>query len=182
MCGDVQLTGDVIINTPNNSTGATLVIENGQLDLNGHTLRTANGSAVTLVFSGTSGSYTHYPTDKSSGQGGVLDIQAPTGGLFPGFAIYQDPLLTTGVDVTYTGNNPTWKISGGVYLPNANLQISGDVSQSTNGADCFVMVANTILINGTSNIYQQTPSGAGCHLAGLNMPTATIPGRTQLVY
>jgi hypothetical protein len=182
MCGDVQLTGDVVINTPDNSTGATLVIENGQLDLNGHTLRTANGSAVTLVFSGTSGSYAHYPTDNSSGQGGVLDIQAPSGGLFPGFAIYQDPALTTGVDVTYKGNNPTWKISGGVYLPNANVQISGNVSQSTNGADCFVMVASTVLINGTSNIYQQTPSGAGCNLAGLNMPTATIPGRTQLVY
>jgi Flp pilus assembly protein TadG len=182
MCGDVQLTGDVIINTSNNSTGATLVIENGQLDLNGHTLRTANGSAVTLVFSGTSGNYTHYPTDNSSGQGGVLNIQAPSGGLFPGFAIYQDPLLTTGIDLTYTGNNPTWKISGGVYLPNSNVQISGDVSQSTNGADCFVMVAATVLVNGTSNIYAQSPKGAGCQLAGLNMPSATIPGRTQLVY
>jgi Flp pilus assembly protein TadG len=182
MCGDVQLTGDVVINTPDNSTGAVLVIENGQLDLNGHTLRTANGSAVTLVFSGTSGNYTHYPTDNSSGQGGVLNIQAPSGGLFPGFAIYQDPLLTTGVDVTYKGNNPTWKISGGVYLPNSNVQISGDVSQSTNGADCFVMIAATVLVNGTSNIYAQSPHGAGCKLAGLNMPSATIPGRTQLVY
>jgi Flp pilus assembly protein TadG len=182
MCGDVRLTGDVVINTPDNTTGAVLVIENGQLDLNGHTLRTANGSALTVVFSGTSGNYTHYPTDNSTGQGGVLNIQAPSSGLFPGFALYQDPLLTTGVDFNYTGNNPTWEISGGVYLPNANIQISGDVSQSTNGADCFVMVANTILVDGTSNIYQQTPSGAGCKLAGLNMPSATIPGRTQLVY
>jgi Flp pilus assembly protein TadG len=182
MCGDVQLTGDVVINTPDNSTGATLVIENGQLDLNGHTLSTANGSAVTLVFSGASGSYTHYPTDNSSGQGGVLNIQAPSAGNFPGFALYQDPALTTGVDITYKGNNPTWKISGGVYLPNSNVKISGDVSQSTNGADCFVMVANTVLVDGTSNIYQQSPAGSGCNLAGLNMPTATIPGRTQLVY
>ena len=171
-------------NTPNNTTGATLVIENGQLDLNGFTLSTANGSAVTIVFSGTSGNYQHIPTDNSTGQGGVLNIQAPSASsaLFPGMAIYQDPNLTTGVDVTYKGNNPTWKISGGVYLPNSNLQISGDVSQSTNGADCFVMIANTILVNGTSNIYQQSPGGAGCKLGGLNMPTATIPGRTQLVY
>jgi hypothetical protein len=56
------------------------------------------------------------------------------------------------------------------------------VSQSTNGADCFVMVANTVLINGTSNIYQQSPDGAGCKLGGLSMPSATIPGRTKLVY
>jgi hypothetical protein len=182
MCGDVQLTGNVVINTPNNSTGATLVIENGQLDLNGHTLSTANGSAVTIVFSGTAGNYTHAPTDNSSGQGGVLNIQAPSGGPFPGVVIYQDPNLTTGIDVTYKGNNPTWDITGLVYLPNANVQISGNVGQSKYGANCFVMVADTILINGTSNIYTQSPNGAGCKLAGLNMPSATIPGRTQLVY
>jgi hypothetical protein len=136
---------------------------------------------VTIVFSGTSGNYTHAPTDNSTGQGGTLNIQAPSGSsaLFPGMAIYQDPNLTAGVDITYKGNNPDWQISGGVYLPNANLQISGDVSKSTNGADCFVMVAKTILINGTSNIYQQPPDGSGCNQAGLNMPSAR---RTQLVY
>ena len=183
-CGDVQLTQDVTINTPNDSDGAVIVIENGQLDLNGHTLRTANGSAVTIVFSGTNGNYTHYPTDNSSGKGGVLNIQAPSSSSapFPGMAIYQDPSLANGVDVTYTGNNPQWNISGGVYLPNANVTVSGDVSQSSNGADCFVMVANSVLINGTSNIYQQSPSGADCKLAGLAMPTTTILGRGQLVY
>lgn len=183
-CGDVQLTGDVIIHTSNDTDGAVIVIENGQLDLNGHTLRTANGSAVTIVFSGTNGNYTHYPTDNSSGKGGVLNIQAPSApsAPFPGMAIYQDPRLTTGVDVTYTGNNPQWSVSGGVYLPNANVTVSGDVSQSSNGADCFVMVASTVLINGTSNIYQQSPSGDGCKLAGLAMPTTTILGRGRLVY
>jgi hypothetical protein len=45
-----------------------------------------------------------------------------------------------------------------------------------------VLVAATVLVNGTSNIYAQSPHGAGCKLAGLNMPSATIPGRTQLVY
>jgi hypothetical protein len=184
VCGDLQLTGNVMISTPDNTTGAVLVVENGQLDLNGHTLSTADGSAVTIVFSGTAGNYTHAPTDNSTGQGGMLDVQAPSSSaaLFQGMAIYQDPSLTAGVDFTYKGNNPDWKISGGVYLPNANVKISGDVSQSTNGADCFVMVASTILINGTSNIYQQSPTGSGCKNAGLNMPTATISARAQLVY
>ena len=50
MCGDVQLTGDVVITTPDNLIGAVLVIQNGQLDLDGHTLSTANGSALTIVF------------------------------------------------------------------------------------------------------------------------------------
>jgi hypothetical protein len=67
-------------------------------------------------------------------------------------------------------------------LPNADVRISGDVGQSKYGANCFVMVAGSILINGASNIYAQSPNGAGCQLAGLNMPKATIQGRAELVY
>ena len=178
MCGDVQLTGDVVITTADDSTGAVLVIENGQLDLNGHTLSTASGSAMTIVFSGTNaGSYQHIPSGS-----GTLNFQAPKTGLFPGVAVYQDAVLKSGVDITYNGNNPTWDITGAVYLPNSNVQINGAVNKSSNGADCFVMVSNTVLINGTASIYQQSPNGEGCRQAGLNMPTATIPGRSQLVF
>ena len=184
VCGDVQLTDDVVVTTSDSLTGATLVIQNGQLDLNGHTLSTANGSALTIVFSGTAGNYTHALTDNSTGQGGVINIQAPSSplALFPGIAIYQDPSLKSGVDVTYKGNNPAWDITGAVYLPNSNVTMSGDVNKSSNGAACFVMITNTVRINGTSNIYQQSPNGEGCKQAGLKMPTATIPGRSQLVY
>ena len=185
-CGDVQLTSNVVINTPDDTTGAVIVIENGQLDLNSYDLRTANGSAVTIVFSGNPPSGNHIPTDSSS-HNSTLNIQAPSSSStapFPGMAIYQDPNLPAGhgVDLQYNGNRPTWDISGGVYLPNSNVQISGDVAQSSNGADCFVMVASTILINGTSNIYSQSPAGAGCKQGGTNMPIAYIPTRVQLVY
>ena len=186
VCGDVQLNANTVISTSDNLIGAVIVIYNGQLDLNGHTLSTASGSAVTIVFSGTSSNnnYVHAPTDNSTGQGGVLNIQAPSSpqAPFPGIAIYQDPALNNGVDITYKGNNPAWDITGGVYLPNSNVTMSGDVNKSSNGADCFVMIANTVLINGTSNIYQQSPYAAGCKTAGLNVPTATIPSRSQLVY
>ena len=82
VCGDIQLSGsdEVVITTPDNQIGAVIVIYNGQLDLNGKTLRTAVGSAVTIVFSGTSSSmnYAHAPTDNSTGQGGHFNIQAPS--------------------------------------------------------------------------------------------------------
>jgi hypothetical protein len=185
ICGDVQVIDNVVITTTDNLIGGVIVIYNGQLDLAGHTLSTANGSAVTIVFSGTnSGNYVHAPTDNSTGQGGVINIQAPSSpqALFPGIAIYQDPNITNGVDITYKGNNPAWDITGGVYLPNANVTMSGDVNKSSNGADCFVMITNTVLINGTSNIYQQSPYAAGCKTAGLAVPTATIPSRSQLIY
>jgi Flp pilus assembly protein TadG len=179
ICGDLRLTGDVTINAP---SGAVLYIQNGLLDLQGHTLSTANGSSVTVVFTGdNTGTYQHIPTDNSGGATGVLDIQAPTGGSFPGMAIYQAPNLTHNVDLTYAGNNPTWDITGGVYMPNASVTISGVVNKSANGAQCFVMVAKDVLINGNGMFYSQTPDGSGCQAAGLNMPTATIGGRTKLV-
>src|SRR5262249_3975036 len=184
MGGDVQMTGDVVITTSDNLTGAVLVIQNGQLDLAGHTLRTANGSALTIVSSGTAGNYTHAITDNSTGQGGVINSQPPSApsALFPGIAIYQDPSLKIGINITYKGNNPAWHITGAGSLPNSNVTMSGDVNKSSNGAECFVMITNTVLINGTSNIYAQSPNGADCKQAGLAMPQAIIPNRGQLVY
>jgi hypothetical protein len=170
VCGDLQLTANVTINAP---SGAVLVIENGQLDTNGYTLSTANGSALTIVFSGdNSGSYTHAPTG-----GGTLDFAAPTSGPWSGVAIYQDPTITSGVDISAAGNTPTWDITGLVYLPNADVTFSGAVNKSSYGQSCFVMVVNTILINGTASILET----GGCDAAGLPMPTNTIADRGQLV-
>lgn len=170
VCGDLQLTGNVTINAP---AGAVLVIENGQLDTNGYKLTTSSGSALTVVFSGTNGgSYTHAPTG-----GGTLDIAAPTSGVWSGVAIYQDPNLTTGVDIWAAGNSPTWAISGLVYLPHSSVTLSGAVNKSSNGNSSFVMVMDNIRINGTGDIAES----GGCKPAGLNMPTATVPSRGQLV-
>ena len=175
-----MLSGDVTINAP---AGAVLYIENGLLDLQGHTLQTANGSALTIVFTGTNtGCYQHIPTDNSGGSRGVLDIEATKTGPFPGMALYQDPSLTRNVDFTYAGNSPTWNLTGGTYFPNADVTVSGVVNKSANGAQCFVMVAKDVLLNGNGAFYSQTPDGSGCQAAGLTMPTATIPGRTKLVF
>src|SRR5229473_6448194 len=178
MCGDQMLTADVIINTPIGQP-AVLVVKNGQLDLNGHKLMTSSGSAVTLVFSGTNGTYTHGPTDNTNGPGGVLDITPPTTGSWAGVAIYQDPSLTTGVDVSAAGNSPTWNITGLVYMPHATLTLKGAIDKSTNGKSCLVMVADNFQISGNGGILK-TDIGQ-CAQAGLSMPTATIPGRTALV-
>ncbi|WP_407166005.1 TadE/TadG family type IV pilus assembly protein [Bradyrhizobium sp. ORS 111] len=171
VCGDLQLTGDVSVNAP---AGAVLVIENGQLDTNGYTFKTTNGSGLTIIFSGTnSGSYTHAPTG-----GGTIDVAAPTSGTWSGIAIYQDPNLTSGVNISAAGNSPTWDITGLVYLPNASVTFSGAVNKAGYGQSCFVLVVNDITINGTGMIL---PNGQ-CIPAGLlNMPTTTLPGRGILV-
>ena len=178
LCGDQLLTADVTINTPLGQS-AVLIVENGQLDLNGHQLISSSGSAVTLVFSGTNGGYTHAPTDNTNGPGGVLDITPPTTGTWKGVAIYQDPSLTSGVDVSAAGNSPTWNITGLIYMPHATLTLKGAINKSTYGKSCLVMVADNFQISGTGGILK-TDIGQ-CPQAGLTMPTATIPGGALLV-
>ena len=177
-CGDQMLTSDVVIDTPIGSP-AVLFIENGQLDLNGHTLRTSAGSEVAVVFTGDNGTYTHAPRDNTNGSGGRLDIAAPTSGPWSGVALYQDPSLTTGVDVYDAGNSPTWNITGLIYMPHASVTVKGAIDKSTAGKSCVVMVADNFQISGTAGILK-TNIGQ-CPAAGLKMPTAIIPSRAKLV-
>jgi Flp pilus assembly protein TadG len=178
-CGDQMLTADTVINTPP-GTPAVLVIENGQLDLNGHSLTTSSGSEVTVVFSGdNSGSYTHAPTDNTNGSGGRLDLAAPSTGPWSGVAIYQDPSLTSGLDVSAAGNSPTWNISGLIYMPHASVTLKGAVDKATNGKSCVVMIADNFTISGTAGILQ-TDIGQ-CPQQGLTMPTVTLAARSMLV-
>jgi hypothetical protein len=153
VCGDLQLTADTTLTTA--SSGSVLVIENGQLDVNGFKLVTVAGSALTIIFSGTAGSYTHMPTG-----GGTLDFNAPSSGTWSGVAVYQDPALTTGVDISAAGATPIWNISGLIYLPHSSVLFSGAVNQSSNGASCFGLVVDNITINGTGEIQNAADAAA----------------------
>jgi hypothetical protein len=170
VCGDVRLTGNVTVSAP---TGAVLFIRNGRLNTNGFSIQTASGSALTIVFTGTNGgSYIHAPTGS-----GTLDIAAPTSGPWSGVMIYQDPAITTGVNISAAGTTPIWKITGLVYLPRAAVTLNGAVNKATNGGPCFVLVVDRLTMMGAANI---VPTG-GCVAAGLAMPTGSSPGRGQLV-
>lgn len=167
LCGDQQLIGDVTI-----TEDATIYIYNGQLDTNGHTFRTAPGVSATLVFTGSNGSYTHAPTG-----GGTLDITAPKSGPWQGMALYQDPGLNTGVDISEAGNSPTWNMTGVAYLPRASVTFSGAVNKSSNGKSCFALVVDNLRINGTGSILAH----GQCNEAGVKMPTGAAEGRGKLV-
>ena len=161
VCGDQQLVGNTTINN------AVLVIENGQLDTNGYTL---SGSGLTVVFSGSNNaSYQHVPTG-----GGTLDIAAPTSGAWSGVAIYQDPSLTTKVNISYAGNSPTWDLSGLVYLPHSSTTFSGAVNMSSHGQSRFTMVVDNITINGTGSIFAHDNQ---CQAAGLSQPHGAGQGK-----
>lgn len=167
-CGDVQLTGNVTLTGTNN----VLVIRNGQLDTNGYSITTATGASATIVFSGENGSYTHTPTG-----GGTINLSAPTSGAWSGVAMYTDPSLTSGVDISAAGNSPSWNISGLAYFPHSSVTFSGAVGKATSGYSCFVMVVDTLLINGTGSILNR----GQCAQQGLVMPNSPLPIRGRLV-
>jgi hypothetical protein len=174
LCGDQMLVGDVVIQTP--AAGAVLIIENGMLDTNARALTTANGSRVTLVFSGdNSGSYSHMPADSTNGPGGKLDIAAPTTGVWAGVAIYQDPSLTcasASCDVSAAGNSPTWNVTGLIYMPHASVTLKGAIDKATAGNSCLVLVADNFQLSGNAGILK-TDIGQ-CPQAGLTMPQAAF--------
>lgn len=149
----------------------TLVIYNGDLDLRGNTLQTAPGVSLTIIFAG-SNAYSHTITG-----GGVLDFAAPTSGTWSGIAIYDAPNLTKGVDMSDAGNSPTWDITGAVYLPHADVTLKGAVNKSSNGKSCFVIVVDTLTVDGTGGILAH----GQCPQAGVTQPTAQVPGRGKLV-
>jgi Flp pilus assembly protein TadG len=167
--GDLTLAPNAVVNLRTDPGGSVLYIQNGTLNLNGGTLKVVSGGGLTIVFTGTNGvsaSPAPYPTGN-----GTLDIKAPTSGPWSGVAIYIDPRTTAPQSIRYHGNSPTWNISGLVYMPRADLTVSGAVDKSSTGADCFALVVNTFRINGTGSILAR----GGCSDAGVTLPTNTLP-------
>lgn len=168
IAGNLVLDGDVTLSTP--PTGSVIYIKNGTLNLSGHTLKTATGSALTIVFTGTNGNSTS-PTPYPTG-GGTLNIEAPRSGPWAGVAIYIDPRTAGPQTITYHGNAPTWKITGLVYMPHASLTVSGAVSKSSNGGACFALIVDNLLINGTGSILVRPED---CPNAGVSLPSSLLP-------
>jgi hypothetical protein len=102
-----------------------------------------------------------------------LDISAPTTGAWKGVAIYQDPSLTSGIDVSAAGNSPTWDITGLVYLPHASVTFSGAVNKASNGQSCLALVVD--------NVTRSILANGQCAAAGLALPTGNVLGWGQLV-
>jgi Flp pilus assembly protein TadG len=177
ICGTLTLTADLTV-----SGSGQIIIWNGDLDLNGKNLVGASGAEITIIFAGTNASnISHTIKDSGGGQShATLDIAAPAStstSVWKGIAIYQATNLTQNVSFTFSGNKPTFNLTGMVYMPHADVTISGVVNKSTNGYSCFTMVSQSLLVNGTAQIL----SRGECAQAGVTTPTANITGRTYLV-
>jgi Flp pilus assembly protein TadG len=160
-CGNVQLQNNVTI------SGGTVVISNGSLDTNGHTLTVTNG---TIVFTGdpTSTSYTHNIVDTSGGSTNPqITVTPPTSGTWSGVAFYQDPALTVGIDFPIRSSDkmPNLTFNGLIYTPNANWTYAGNMNGA--GAGCLIIVAKTFSLVGTGTLLARS--------ACPNAPVALLP-------
>ena len=173
LCGDIQLTGDVTLT----GSQTTITIMNGVLDTNGHTIKTASGAAATIVFSGNGTTCGHSPIG-----GGTIDIAAPTTGNWQGVAVYQDPAITSGVDINYDDHNcPHFKISGLVYLPCSHLNFTGTIEKSSTGKACVMVVAAKVHCGGgqiSTNVNANSDCGSA---GGSGLTTPTSPSATVRV-
>lgn len=169
-CGTVSVSS-ATITTP--STGTLLIIENGDLNI-ATQLLTAAGSGLTVLLTGTNaGSHV------LSGSGDMNIAAPPAGsGTWSGIAVYQNPALTSGVDMSSAGNAPTWDISGVIYVPNSNLQFKGVVNKANNGLDCFILVDFSFQSKGTGDILENQSQ---CAAYGITPPSGGTTIRTALV-
>ncbi|MGH6908635.1 MAG: pilus assembly protein TadG-related protein [Phenylobacterium sp.] len=169
---DFKINQNVTATMSTASDGTVLVIQGGHNLVVGAnaTLKAAVNSGLTVVFTGTSGAPGFVV---GGGTGSTLDFGAPQSGTWSGVALYQDPLLTTQTNVTYAGSSPTFNITGVIYAPYMNFTIKGAINKQTGGLACIGILANTILSNGTGNIFSSAPTSQ-CHRAGVTLPN--VPG------
>ena len=171
VCGNFNITGDTDVTT--DADGGILLIVNGNLNIaKNMTLRTLADSGLTVIFTGANGA-SHILEGE-----GTLDIAGPTEGDWSGVAVYQDPALTSIVDMSDAGNAPTWNVTGLMYFPHADIEFKGIVNKASNGHNCFALVVETFTSKGTTTILEQQTE---CQQAGLPPPSGSELVRHALV-
>jgi Flp pilus assembly protein TadG len=184
--GTLKLGANLVVTNPD----TVLVLKNSSLNLQNFKLSTAAGASLTIVYTGATGAATSTVLQSS---GGSLDVAGPSGGSWKGMVFIEDPALTgqqitvpgagriDSRDLNFSGNGQsiTINITGLIYAPNAEVNISGGIDHASNSDHgtgtydrCVGIIANTITFSGT-NAMLSNPT-AGCHDAGLNLPTVPM--------
>ncbi len=90
--------------------------------------------------------------------------------------------MTQSSSLTYSGNSPTFNLTGLSYTPDASLTIGGAINHQTGGYACLGIVAASFDIHGTGSLFANPTSQ--CTQAGLTDLPTSIGGtfvRAQLV-
>jgi Flp pilus assembly protein TadG len=171
VCGSLTLEGSGPLFQTSDTRDSIIVIENGSLLVAADAAVVATRTA--FVMTGRVGSH-ELSFPQGSGHSAGLTISPPRDSSDPwkGIALYQDPSLTTDVDMSW-GPGSSISADGVLYFPNAALTMSG--SGNSNNSNCTKLVVNTLRANGS---YDFSQSESGC--AYINMKQYAAPAR--LIY
>src|SRR5262249_44107903 len=124
ICGKLTVTGNGYLTGSAPATDSVIIVENGQIDIADSS--TINTMRTTIVLTGNNSTSSSINLPNGKGHASTLSLSPSTaaGNPWQGISLYQDPSLTTGVDHTW-GPSTTFNADGVIYLPNANLTISG---------------------------------------------------------
>jgi Flp pilus assembly protein TadG len=157
VCGNLTLSGNGSLTGTSPASDKIIVIENGSLIL----ANNANVSLTraTIVLTGTDAAVSSIQFPNGNGHAATLSLSPSSGSDSPwqGVSIYQDPALTNGVDESW-GPGANINVDGLLYLPNADLTISGNAASGNSG--CTKIVTRQFTTNGSVNLnFSQTASG-----------------------
>jgi Putative Flp pilus-assembly TadE/G-like len=155
------------INIQNNRTvtfSAGVHYIHGTIDINnGGTLI---GNGVTLVLCGSNANIDM--------NGGVLRLQAPTTGTYPGFAVVGSQNATA---VSELQGGPSTYVRGIWYTPKAKLEISGNADFNVDSS-YFPVIADTFYLNGSGSMTIKMDYSA----YGYDEPTALLQPEERTVW
>lgn len=159
VCGDLTLSGTHELNTTGGD--AILVVENGSLTIQRDAAISMSRMAIVMTGDPARSHTINFP--QGNGQSASLSITPPTDANDPwrGVAIYQDPALTTNVDVSW-GPGANLYVDGVIYFPHADFTMSGNAA--SNGSNCTKLVTDTLTVNGVVGFQQ---NDAGCAAIGM---------------
>ncbi|WP_165820272.1 pilus assembly protein TadG-related protein [Microvirga sp. KLBC 81] len=157
---------EVEANTTAEFKSGLYVITSGELKVNNNATLKATGA--TFFFANN--------TTASISGSAVLDLTAPTTGMFAGLVFYgascEDAPTECGEVFKITGNSSTTSIKGAIYLPGSTIEFLGGTNASSS---CLQIIADKVTFTGNSEIEM----GAAC--AGTGTKTVLIGEVVKLV-
>jgi hypothetical protein len=163
VCGNLTLSGNGSLTGASPTSDKVIVIENGSLILANKANVSLTRATIVLTGDNTTASSIQFPN--GNGHAATLSLSPSSGSDNPwqGVAIYQDPTLTNGVDDSW-GPGTNINVDGLVYLPNADLTISGNAASGN--SECTKMVTKQLTTNGSVTL-NFSQSVSGCTSLGL---------------
>lgn len=138
-------------------TDETVILNSGNMNINGGTLNCTRCTFVLTSSNGTSAGTV------SINAGATVNMSPPTSGTYKNLVMYVDRRSSCSNNCILINGNSSSTISGGIYAPTEEVQMNGSGGVTTN---CLQIVSWTATFTGNASISNSCPSGGPHAIAG----------------